>query len=156
MQLGSTSLTVTGTSATIVSANLPALLAYGDYLMTVTAPGNKGGTTTYGLTFASIGPVGPAGPAGSTGPTGPQGVPGSVGLTGPAGAIGPAGAVVRRVSQESLAPLDPSVRRACRALAERQAQSDQSDRKDCRATLGHLDRRAFLVRPGHRAPQDGC
>src|SRR5262245_54828560 len=45
VSLGSTSLTVTGASSTVVTASLPGLLAYGDYLMTVTTPGNKGGTT---------------------------------------------------------------------------------------------------------------
>ena len=92
VRLGDTPVAVTAASTTVVTATLPALLPYGDYLLTVKTPNPGGGTVTYALTYAAEGPEGPPGPDGPAGPAGPQGVPGSVGLTGPAGSIGPAGA----------------------------------------------------------------
>src|SRR5678816_623219 len=41
--LGSTAITVTATTTTVVTATLPALLPYGDYLMTIKTPNPSGG-----------------------------------------------------------------------------------------------------------------
>ena len=60
--LGSTALTVTARSATVLTASLPPLVAYGDYLLSVTNPGNKGGVARYDLTVPAEGPPGPRGP----------------------------------------------------------------------------------------------
>ena len=46
VSLGGTALTVVSRSASLVTAQLPAIYAYGDYLLVVTNPGNRGGTAT--------------------------------------------------------------------------------------------------------------
>ncbi len=98
--LGTASLTVVQASDTSITANLPANVAVGDYLLTVQ---NRRTylTAIFTLAIGSIGtgsgqqgppgPQGPAGPAGPAGPPGPAGLPGPAGAVGPAGATGPAG-----------------------------------------------------------------
>jgi hypothetical protein len=68
---------------------LPAGLAAGDYLLSVSRGAGPLQNDAYDLTIGAVGPVGPTGPKGDMGDTGPQGLPGA---TGPAGPAGPAGA----------------------------------------------------------------
>jgi Collagen triple helix repeat (20 copies)/IPT/TIG domain len=80
-------LTVTHSSDTSITADLPAKVTAGAYLLRVELEHSH-----IDLFFAAvIGQVGPAGPAGPQGSTGAQGPPGAMGLPGPAGVTGPAG-----------------------------------------------------------------
>jgi hypothetical protein len=91
VSLGTTALTVTQSSNAAITANLPAGIAAGAYLLTV----QNGASNLFGVFTADIGQVGPIGPQGPAGGSGPAGLPGAAGPTGargPAGAPGPAGA----------------------------------------------------------------
>lgn len=72
-------------------ANLPAGLAPGSYLLTVTAGSGQNQTADFDLTTGAVGPKGPQGLKGDIGPMGPQGPTGAAGPTGPIGPIGPIG-----------------------------------------------------------------
>jgi Collagen triple helix repeat (20 copies)/IPT/TIG domain len=80
-------LTVTHSSDTSITANLPSNVAAGAYLLRVEFE-----HPPFELIFAAdIGQVGPAGPQGPAGATGPAGPAGPVGPVGPPGPTGPAG-----------------------------------------------------------------
>ncbi len=82
-------LTITGTpSATLIDADLPALISDGDYLLTVSMGIGQNQNDDYDLT---IGAVGPQGPQGDTGPQGPIGMTGATGADGGQGPQGPIG-----------------------------------------------------------------
>ena len=78
-------------SQTLV-ANLPAGIAPGSYLLTVTAGGGQNQTADFNLTIGAVGPKGPQGLKGDIGPMGPQGPFGAAGATGAVGPQGPFGA----------------------------------------------------------------
>jgi Collagen triple helix repeat (20 copies) len=85
VMLANTTLTVTQSSGSSITANLPAGINPGVYLLTVEilTPRQSG-------TFAvALGQIGPTGPQGAVGP---PGAPGATGATGPQGATGPTGA----------------------------------------------------------------
>jgi len=98
VSLGGSALTVTSSSATVVSATLP-VLADGDYTLSLTA-GTSGSTTvtlpvaakTNAGATGATGPTGALGPKGATGATGSVGTAGAKGATGATGATGPTGA----------------------------------------------------------------
>ena len=88
-------LTVISDSKTEIRAVMPAGLAPGDYLLTVSS-GRKfrKQTAEYDLTIGAVGPEGPTGPEGATGaegPSGPTGPDGNPGAQGPTGATGQPG-----------------------------------------------------------------
>lgn len=100
VSLGGQALTVLSSSASHVEALLPAGIAPGSYLLTVSG-GRKDGHDESWITVGSVGPEGPmgspgpqgpAGPQGATGPAGPQGATGPAGPQGATGPQGPAGA----------------------------------------------------------------
>jgi hypothetical protein len=128
-------LTITLATPTQIEALLPAGIAPGTYLLTLTVskgrkeksndsddnrgdefwvtlgaagtPGKDGAAGKDGLA-GPMGPIGPQGASGATGPqgpAGPTGATGSQGLTGPAGAQGPAGTGATLASLGSLANL---------------------------------------------------
>lgn len=91
--LGATELTVTTHSDTSITADLPAGIAAGSYLLGVDT-GHGQHFTTFTAAVGQIGatgPAGPQGPAGAPGPQGPQGATGAPGAQGPAGPQGPQG-----------------------------------------------------------------
>lgn len=88
VRLGGTNLVITALGPAVLTADLPAMLAFGDYLLEVRVPNPQGGNVSYDLTYASEGPEGPEGPPGPSGPAGPQG---DAGPAGPDGLVGPAG-----------------------------------------------------------------
>ena len=81
-------LTVTSFTDAVIVANLPANIAAGTYLLTVTNSKRASGSAD-----VTIGAAGPQGPAGLQGPAGPQGPAGSQGPAGPAGPTGPIGSI---------------------------------------------------------------
>ena len=81
-------LTVNKFNPTAITATLPAELADGDYLLTVTT-GDV--TQQMGMFDLTVGAVGNQGPPGPPGPQGPQGVAGPKGDTGATGAAGARG-----------------------------------------------------------------
>ena len=87
VSLALTPLPVTVSSATSVSATLPAALTAGTYLVVLTR--SDGELAVSYLTTGAIGPQGSPGAAGPAGISGRRGVPGSRGPAGPAGAAGP-------------------------------------------------------------------
>ncbi len=109
--LGSIVLSIVAATSTRIDALLPAAVAPGSYLLTLTlARGRKdavadrnddGGYEEFWVTIAGdgaagrdgvAGPQGPAGPTGATGAKGDAGATGPVGATGPKGDTGPMGA----------------------------------------------------------------
>ncbi len=91
--LGSTKLTVLSSTNTTVVAALPATLAAGSYLLSLTSSANA--AVSFSVTVGAVGPTGatgPAGPKGATGATGPAGPKGATGAPGPEGPAGPKGA----------------------------------------------------------------
>jgi hypothetical protein len=70
--LGTAELTVTASSNTSITANLPSGTPAGTYLLTV----QNQNTHLFSLFTAAIGEIGPAGPAGPSGPMGPPGLNG--------------------------------------------------------------------------------
>ncbi len=93
VMLANTTLTVTQSSSSSITANLPAGINPGVYLLTVEilSPRQIG---TFTVAFGQVGPTGPqgaVGPPGATGGTGPQGATGPQGSPGPTGAAGPKG-----------------------------------------------------------------
>lgn len=82
VSLGGQALTVLSSSASHVEALLPAGIAPGSYLLTVSG-GRKDG---HDESWITVGSVGPEGPMGSPGPQGPAGPQGATGPQGPAGA----------------------------------------------------------------------
>ncbi len=86
--LGDTQLTITGSTPTSLTANLPANLPPGSYHLFVSSNGNvddNGHTAEMDVT------IGTTGPQGATGATGPAGVAGANGAAGAAGAPGATG-----------------------------------------------------------------
>lgn len=93
--LGATKLTVTASSDTSITADLPANTAAGAYLLGVDT-GHWQGFLAFTAAVGQIGPTGATGPQGPAGPAGPAGAPGVQGPPGPTGqtgAVGPAGPV---------------------------------------------------------------
>jgi len=88
-------LTIVGTPTdTMIDALLPANLAAGDYLLTVSTGNAQSQNDEYDLTIGAVGPEGPEGPKGDKGdqgPQGPQGPDGPQGIQGPIGPDGPEG-----------------------------------------------------------------
>ena len=78
-----TTLPVTASSATSVTATLPGALGAGTYLLTLTRSDSE--MAVFHLTIGTVGPPGEPGPAG------PAGAIGAPGRTGPQGAAGPQG-----------------------------------------------------------------
>jgi hypothetical protein len=97
VMLANTTLTVTQSSGSSITANLPAGINPGVYLLTVEILSPRQ-TGTFTVALGQIGPtgpqgaVGPPGAPGATGAQGPQGATGQTGATGAAGAQGPKGA----------------------------------------------------------------
>lgn len=109
--LGTTSLTVTQSSSTIITADLPATTPAGAYLLRVER-NHPHLTAFFAADIGQVGPIGPQGPQGVqgvpgpqgaqglqgpqglSGPQGPQGIQGPVGNTGPQGPVGPSGGQV--------------------------------------------------------------
>ena len=83
VSLALTPLPVTASSATSVTATLPATLAAGTYLVVLTRS-DREMAVSY-LTTRAVGPQGSPGVAGPAGPAGRKGLPGAVGPAGPAG-----------------------------------------------------------------------
>jgi hypothetical protein len=88
--LGTTALTVTQSSNTTVTANLPPATPAGAYLLTV-QNSETSLLTIFAADIGQIGPVGPQGPAGAIGSMGVPGLPGAIGPAGPQGVAGPIG-----------------------------------------------------------------
>jgi Collagen triple helix repeat (20 copies)/IPT/TIG domain len=88
--LGTAELTVTASTNTSITANLPSGTPAGTYLLTVQNQ-NTHLFSLFTATIGQIGPIGPQGPAGPAGPMGSPGINGPAGPPGPTGAIGPAG-----------------------------------------------------------------
>jgi len=90
---GATELAVAAHSETSITADLPANVAAGSYLLGIES-GHEQRFVPFSVAVGQVGPAGPAGPAGATGargPAGPQGTTGPQGAAGPAGQTGPAG-----------------------------------------------------------------
>ncbi|HWE84171.1 MAG TPA: IPT/TIG domain-containing protein [Terracidiphilus sp.] len=102
VNLAGTSLTVTKSSSTSITATLPAGVAPGAYLLSV-----KTGRQPYQEAFfeAALGQIGPAG---SAGPQGPVGLPGPIGYQGPQGPAGPQGATGATGPEGSTGPTGPT------------------------------------------------
>ena len=78
-------------TAASYTANLPANLAAGDYLLTAVSGSSS---ASWMLSYGQVGPQGLAGaqgPQGAVGPAGPAGIAGPQGVLGATGAVGPAG-----------------------------------------------------------------
>jgi Phage Tail Collar Domain/Collagen triple helix repeat (20 copies)/IPT/TIG domain len=88
--LGATELTVTAHSDSSITADLPAGIAAGAYLLGVDT-GHWQGFLTFTAAVGQIGPTGATGPQGPAGPIGPAGAPGAQGPQGPIGLTGAAG-----------------------------------------------------------------
>ena len=78
--------TVTESSATSVTATLPASLGTGTHLVVLTRSDDA-----LAVSYLTVGAVGPPGSPGIAGPAGPAGRKGMPGLPGPAGSAGPEG-----------------------------------------------------------------
>lgn len=92
--LGGTALKVASSTSSNIIADLPAGIAPGAYLLSVSTGRGWHRIALFNATVGQIGPPGPAGPPGATGPqgkTGPQGATGPQGPTGPTGPQGPSG-----------------------------------------------------------------
>ena len=85
VKLNGLTLLVVSSSATTVSAKLPAGLAPGTYLLTVATGGGMTQFDAFNVTIGSPGPQGTPGLPGATGPQGPSGATGAQGPAGPAG-----------------------------------------------------------------------
>jgi hypothetical protein len=99
--LGTTALTVTQSSNTAITANLPPATPAGAYLLTV----QNSETSLLTIFTADIGQIGPVGPQGPTGPMGLPGLPGAIGPAGPQGVAGPIGPVG---AQGQVGPVGPA------------------------------------------------
>ncbi len=91
--LGVLPLSVVSTTATQIDALVPASVAPGSYLLTVSLGRNKGSddSSQYDEFWVTLGAAGPQGAKGDEGPQGPAGAPAKDGATGPQGPAGPAG-----------------------------------------------------------------
>ena len=106
------SLFILAASGTEITAELPAGIPDGDYLLTVFTGNGQSQSDEYDLTVGAVGPkgdegdkgdqgdqgptgpegpLGPEGPQGPEGPTGPDGPQGPMGAQGPRGFVGPPG-----------------------------------------------------------------
>ena len=82
-------LTLTSVTSTSVVANLPAGIAPGSYLLTLTVSTSKAPLADeFWVSLPVMGPAGPVGATGATGATGPTGATGATGATGVAGVTG--------------------------------------------------------------------
>jgi hypothetical protein len=106
VNLAGKNLTVVGYSDTVVTANLPAEIAPGAYLLTVQNNLTRL-VTLFTAAIGQIGPQGAPGLPGAQGPAGPAGTPGLPGSPGPAGAVGPAGPAGPAGSTGSVGPAGP-------------------------------------------------
>ena len=86
--LGGANLTVSSSSDTGITANLPPATVPGTYLLTVQSGKYS---ASFEVAIGQIGPVGPQGPSGPKGPPGMQGPQGPAGPSGATGTQGPAG-----------------------------------------------------------------
>jgi Collagen triple helix repeat (20 copies)/IPT/TIG domain len=89
--LGGAALKVESSTSTSITADLPAGIAPGAYLLTVDSRRRWHHIAVFNATVGQIGPQGPAGPPGATGPQGPAGPKGATGPAGPKGATGAQG-----------------------------------------------------------------
>lgn len=96
-------LVITSATDTEIVAELPASIAEGDYLLTVSNGGGQSQNDEYDLTigFGPQGEQGKLGPQGEQGKLGPQGEQGKLGSQGEQGKLGPQG------EQGKLGPLGP-------------------------------------------------
>ena len=84
-------LTITASTPTSLTANLPASLQPGSYQLFVSNSGNVGDASHTAELDVTIGTTGPQGPTGATGANGAPGATGATGAAGPTGATGAAG-----------------------------------------------------------------
>jgi Collagen triple helix repeat (20 copies) len=91
VMLANTTLTVTQSSATRITASLPAGISPGVYLLSVEILSPRQ-TGIFTVALGQIGPTGPQGAVGPPGAPGATGAQGSQGATGPTGATGATGA----------------------------------------------------------------
>ncbi len=88
-------LTITASTPTSLTANLPVNLPAGSYHLLISSTGNvtdAGHTGELDVTIGTTGPQGPTGATGATGPAGSTGATGATGATGSPGANGMNGA----------------------------------------------------------------
>ena len=84
-------LTITASTPTSLTANLPASLPPGSYHLFVSSSGNfsdSGHTAEFDVTIGTTGPKGATGATGATGAAGPTGATGAAGATGATGSPG--------------------------------------------------------------------
>jgi len=112
--LGIFTLPVQSATNEVIVAQLPAGLAPGNYLLTVTAGKAKSEYDESVVTIGAVGPQGPVGPTGPIGPIGPAGSQGDTGPRGPAGPIGATGAIGPWAPRGRLARMtSPETSRSC-------------------------------------------
>ena len=95
VSLALTPLPVTASSATSVTATLPAMLPAGTYLVVLARSDSE-----LAVSYLTVGAVGPRGSPGTAGPAGPAGRKGMPGAIGPAGPAGPAAEFTARADAE--------------------------------------------------------
>jgi hypothetical protein len=89
--LDDTQLTITASTPTSLTANLPANIAPGSYHLLISSSGNVtdgGHTAELDVTIGMTGPQGATGATGAAGATGPMGATGAAGATGATGSPG--------------------------------------------------------------------
>ena len=91
VRLGGIYLTLTASSATSLTATLPASIVPGSYPLGLVHNANENDDDDRAELDVTLGNTGPQGPVGLTGDTGPQGPIGMTGPAGPAGPVGPQG-----------------------------------------------------------------
>jgi hypothetical protein len=91
VKLGDATLAVSSYDANAITAELPAGIHAGDYLLIVTTGTAVMNYDAFNLTIGAVGPQGPQGAMGPQGPAGPQGAVGPQGPQGEQGPEGPAG-----------------------------------------------------------------
>ncbi len=89
--LNNIQLTITHSTPTSLTANLPATLPPGSYQLFVSTSGNVNDDGHTAELDVTIGTTGPQGPTGATGANGAPGATGAAGMTGANGATGPTG-----------------------------------------------------------------
>jgi hypothetical protein len=91
-----------------LTAQLPAGVAPGTYLVTVVSGPGQVQQAWFAVTLGAVGPQGDSGPAGPTGPPGPAGPGGPAGPAGPAGATGATGPQGAQGAQGASGPAGPT------------------------------------------------
>ncbi len=101
-------LTIPGTPTDVeIVATYPAVLAAGEYLLSVSTGSGQSRHDEYDLTIGAVGPQGEPGPQGPQGPQGEMGMTGPQGPVGPEGAQGPQGEVGPQGPQGDVGPQGP-------------------------------------------------